>query len=215
MDLDLNYLFNALATNLAYALVVFLGVALIIALLINDRDARVWTVKGSAVFLIVSALIFTFSMGRLQFPAVDVFFGNVWQSGLSLTTAQASQPTVNVQVDVPPATVIVEEGGVPDTATEPKSALTEAPAEEAPEEIIPEPELEEERSIFDLGSVVSDGSFEDGVPYFLYEIQRGDTVYDLSRRFGITQSELRDRNGLRVGDTIRIGRDLKIPIGGE
>ncbi len=214
MDLDLNYAFSALATNFGYALIVFLGVIWIISLLINDRDARVWTIKGSAVFLIVSALILTFSMGRLQFPAVDNFVNNVWQSGLSLTTAQASQysPNVNVQIDVPPPTVITQNIEAAPSALEPADTVEPVEAmDESTAEVISESEAEES-SIFDLGSVVSDGLFEDGVPYFIHEVQSGDTIYNIRHRFGLSEAELLDRNDLDIRRPIIIGQDLKITI---
>lgn len=41
-------------------------------------------------------------------------------------------------------------------------------------------------------------------------VQQGDTLYNISRRFGVTVDQLKQRNGL-VGDMIRVGQQLTIP----
>ena len=73
---------------------------------------------------------------------------------------------------------------------------------------------EPESSVFDLGSntEIVAGVFDDDVPYKLYTIKQGDTIYGLSHDNGVTQSDLLDRNDLRIGDSLRIGRELMIPI---
>lgn len=62
------------------------------------------------------------------------------------------------------------------------------------------------------GGFSIDGYFSDGVPYHLYTIRRGDTLGDVAHEFGITQSELLEANALDTRSTLRIGRDLKIPL---
>ena len=57
-----------------------------------------------------------------------------------------------------------------------------------------------------------DGTFDDGTPYHLYSVRRGDTISEVAHAFGITQSELMDRNGLDIRTSLRIGRDLRIPM---
>lgn len=213
MDLDLNYAICALAKNLGYALVVFLGVVWIISLLVNDRDARGWTIKGSAIILIVSALIFTFSMGSLQFPAFDNFVKNVWESGLSLTAAQAnsSTPNVNIQVDIPeqsPPTIIVQGNDVPISTPEVVDEPTEAVIPDSDSDI----SFSDRAEMFDLGSQV-DGYFSDGTPYFNYEVQPGDTVYSIKEEHNIPEGELTGRNGIDIRRyRIFAGDILKISI---
>jgi len=192
------------------ALVVLVTLAIAIAKAFS-KSSVVGGIVGFAVFLIAILLM---GMGAIDTPltnwASEGISGLIAGSGNNITaSADANSTNINVQVDVPPATVIVEGRGAPNTATEPE--LANEASVETPEEVIPGPE-EEQHSIFDLSSIDPDGTFEDGVGYFLYEIQRGDNIYNLSRRFNITQSDLRDRNDLRVADSIRIGRDLKIPI---
>lgn len=43
-----------------------------------------------------------------------------------------------------------------------------------------------------------------------HTIQSGDTLYNISRRYGVTVDQLRQRNGL-TGDMIRVGQQLIIP----
>ena len=43
----------------------------------------------------------------------------------------------------------------------------------------------------------------------LYEVQKGDTLYSISKRFMISVEDLKDRNGLK-DNTISIGQVLKI-----
>ena len=47
-----------------------------------------------------------------------------------------------------------------------------------------------------------------------YTVQRGDTLFSISRRFGITVDALRSANGI-VGNTISVGQVLVIPEGGD
>lgn len=44
----------------------------------------------------------------------------------------------------------------------------------------------------------------------LYEIKKGDTLWEISRMFGISIEEIREANGLK-GDLIVTGNTLKIP----
>lgn len=216
MDLDLNYAIYALAKNLGYALVVFLGVVWIISLLVNDRNARGWTIKGSAVIIIVSTLIFTFSMGSLQFPAFDNFVKNVWESGLSLTPAQASNspvPNVNIQIDVPeqsPPVIIVQQSddtplSTPEVVSEP---ISEVVIPDSDSDIL----FSDRAEMFDLESQI-DGYFSDGTPYELYMVESGDTVYSIKEDYGIPERELTRRNGIDIRRyRIFAGDILKIPI---
>jgi peptidoglycan DL-endopeptidase LytE len=57
-----------------------------------------------------------------------------------------------------------------------------------------------------------DGNFEDGTPYHKYTIRRGDVVGEVAHAFGVTQSDLMNRNGLDTRSMLRIGRDIKIPL---
>ena len=57
-----------------------------------------------------------------------------------------------------------------------------------------------------------DGHFQDGTPYHLYTIRRGDTISGVSRAFDVTQSELMRLNGIDARSALRIGRDLRIPL---
>jgi peptidoglycan DL-endopeptidase LytE len=57
-----------------------------------------------------------------------------------------------------------------------------------------------------------DGNFEDGKPYHKYTIRRGDVIGEVAHAFGVTQSDLMDRNGLDTRSMLRIGRDIKIPL---
>jgi len=75
----------------------------------------------------------------------------------------------------------------------------------------PEPSSDDPAPVSE-GGLSIDGYFEDGIPYHLYTIRRGDTLGDVAHQFGVTQSDLRDRNGLDSRSTLRIGRDLKIPL---
>ncbi len=75
----------------------------------------------------------------------------------------------------------------------------------------PEPSTPDPREVSE-GTLSTDGCFDDGTPYHLYTVRRGDTISEVAHAFGITQSELINRNGLDLRSTLRIGRDLKIPL---
>jgi len=186
----------------AVALVVLVALAIAIAKAFS-RNSVVGGIVGFAVFL---AAILLLSMGSLDTPVTNwVSEGVSSLAGLvsASDSTSVANPDINIHVEPSPATVIVREVGLAEDV-ESTASISESAGEEAIES--------EGSSIFDLGQIEPDGEFEDGIGYFLYEIQRGDTIYNLSRRFNVTQSDLRDRNGLRVADPIRIGRDLKIPI---
>jgi len=72
------------------------------------------------------------------------------------------------------------------------------------------PDLAQEAALAGKWSI--DGRFEDGKPYHIYTVRRGDTLSEVARAFGVTQSELMARNGLEVRSVLRIGRDLRIPL---
>lgn len=76
---------------------------------------------------------------------------------------------------------------------------------------IPEPSTPDPEEI-ESGGLSTDGHFDDGTPYHLYTVRRGDTLGEVANAFGITQSELMNRNGLDLRSTLRIGRDLRIPM---
>lgn len=46
-----------------------------------------------------------------------------------------------------------------------------------------------------------------------YEVQKGDTLYGIARKFGISLSELLSMNNLDSGETIKVGQKLKIRKG--
>ena len=199
------------------ALVVLVTLAIAIAKAFSGNNI-VGGIVGFAVFLL--AILFM-GMGAIDTPLInwasEGVSGLIAGSGNVAASSSASPADINIQVDVPPTTVIVGEGSTPEAVTvplptEPESVDTaEEISVETSEETVSDAE-DTENSIFDLSSIDPDGEFEDGVEYFLYEIQRGDNIYNLSRRFNITQSDLRERNSLRIADPIRLGRDLKIPI---
>ena len=45
----------------------------------------------------------------------------------------------------------------------------------------------------------------------MYRVQRGDTLYSLSRRFGVPVDALKAANNMRVARSLRAGSDLVIP----
>ncbi|MFH1445317.1 MAG: LysM peptidoglycan-binding domain-containing protein [Nanoarchaeota archaeon] len=194
MQIDLNYVVNAILTNLAYAVALGLVMWGICRLLIKEPEGNYWAPRVMMVIFLISALVFTFSVGRITFPAVDNAVENIF-SGVSTSIASATpHPVVNIQVDTPPPTVVIQKE-------------TSQPVVRESE---PVPETTEGDTSNEKFSV--DGQFEDGTPYHLYTIVRGNTIYSLSRRFGVTQDELMRRNDLRIGTPLRIGRDLRIPI---
>jgi len=76
---------------------------------------------------------------------------------------------------------------------------------------VPEPSTPDPEEI-ESGELSTDGHFDDGTPYHLYTVRRGDTLSEVAHAFGITQSALMNRNGLDLRSTLRIGRDLRIPL---
>jgi len=62
------------------------------------------------------------------------------------------------------------------------------------------------------GGLSVDGTWDDGTPYHIYTIRRGDTLGGVAHSFEVTQSDLMERNGLDIRSILRIGRDLKIPL---
>jgi LysM repeat protein len=57
-----------------------------------------------------------------------------------------------------------------------------------------------------------DGTSEDGTPYHVYTIRRGDTISEVALAFGISQDDLIRWNGLDARTALRIGRDLRVPL---
>ena len=54
------------------------------------------------------------------------------------------------------------------------------------------------------------GEDEDNGAVFYYTVERGDSLYSIARRFGVTVQEIRDANDL-TGDTLSVGQSLIIP----
>ena len=48
--------------------------------------------------------------------------------------------------------------------------------------------------------------------YRIHLVKRGDTLWDLGRRYGTTVAELRRLNGLRPGEMLAVGQALKVPV---
>lgn len=48
-----------------------------------------------------------------------------------------------------------------------------------------------------------------------YEVQGGDTLYSLARRFGTDPKTLAEANGMAVGDPLKVGRRIRLPGGAE
>ena len=44
-----------------------------------------------------------------------------------------------------------------------------------------------------------------------YKVRKGDTLYEIGRRYGVSLEELRQLNGLKGGDYLQPGQELKIP----
>ena len=49
----------------------------------------------------------------------------------------------------------------------------------------------------------------------IHEVKSGDTIWGLSRKYGIKESTLRAANDLKVGSTLKVGQKLKIPASGS
>lgn len=45
----------------------------------------------------------------------------------------------------------------------------------------------------------------------VHRVQRGDTLWTLSRKYGTTVARIREANGLRKSDELRVGQDLVVP----
>ncbi len=48
-----------------------------------------------------------------------------------------------------------------------------------------------------------------------YKVQKGDSFWSISRRFGISMSELASYNGMKLTKPLKYGKTLKIPKGGK
>ncbi len=49
--------------------------------------------------------------------------------------------------------------------------------------------------------------------YFLYEVQRGDTLYGLGQRFGVPWQQIAGANGIRDVTDLKVGKVLLVPRG--
>ncbi len=53
------------------------------------------------------------------------------------------------------------------------------------------------------------------VKYIHYPVQKGDTVYDISRRFDVSIAEITQANRLSDPDSLEVGQKLKVPYRGQ
>jgi len=184
----------------AVALLVIVSLAIVIAKSFA-RSNVVGGIVGFAVFLIAILLL---GMGAIDTPLTNWASEGISNLIAPNQVATAVNPTtINLQVDVPPATVIVEKESTLGPVVEMGDGDMGSVSEDFETDT---------SSIFNLGSITPDGRFEDNVPYFIYEIQSGDTIYNIRNRFGLSEAELLDRNDLDIRRPIIIGQDLKITI---
>jgi len=213
MNLDMHYLISALGANLRYLIVVVPAVMVLFFILVKDKESRSWAIRGACAFLVVSVVAFTVAVGRINFPAFD----NLWENVLSETVwADNSTPiatsTHHAAAIPPPAVALQEEANIGEPEPTP---MADGPV---PEVVPDESETtagpiatELESSVFDLGSSTIAGTFEDDTPYIIHRVASGETIYGLSRQYGVAQSDLLDRNGLRIGDVLHVGTEIRIP----
>ena len=48
-----------------------------------------------------------------------------------------------------------------------------------------------------------------------YKVKKGDTLWDISRMYGVSQAELADYNNMKLTDILPVGKVLRIPPGGH
>jgi len=182
MDSNLSIGYSFLR-NLSFLLLAGILFTVIARLLVKDPAERKGITKGVCAMLILIGGIWFWSVADLRLPSFDqVVAGN----NPSKVATVASVPTTS--------------GG--STKATPKSAAPTPAATSTTGE-------KSFGDIFALGA--GDGQFSDGISYQLYTIQPGDTIYSISKRFGVSQTELAQRNGVNP-EKIVAGKTLKIPM---
>lgn len=138
---------------------------------------------------------------------------------------QASASTQETEVNVEPAEPVVEsESATEATATdnEPLSTDEESPAPppEPIEVVIDEknPESTEAVSTTEATPAESGQEVNAGLTdrrEIQYTIKKGETIYQISRKFGVSAKEILNRNQLTEGDTVKVGQVIVVPVSSE
>jgi energy-coupling factor transporter transmembrane protein EcfT len=184
-DLSIAYIF---VRNLFFLIMAGVLFTIVAKLLVKDPAERRGIVKGVWAALIILGAIGFWSVANLRLPAFDQVAGTV------TGTQHAKAATV--------ASVPAKASG---SITTHKPTPSSSPS-------VTSPRFDSSLFSLDAGKEI-DGQFSDGVGYRLYTIQPGDTVFNISKRFGISQSELASRNGVDLkSPLIKAGETLKIPI---
>jgi len=55
------------------------------------------------------------------------------------------------------------------------------------------------------------GEQESKVEYMIYEVKKGDTLFNLSKKYGVSWETLGELNDLKEPFILKIGKKLKIP----
>jgi len=104
----------------------------------------------------------------------------------------------------------------PDADTAPKSegepaVIMEETEEELIEEgVLPPPELISPEPAAAEGEEVEAPPASETGESLIYTVEKGDTLWSISRHFGVSMQQLQDANGLADPDRISVGQELRI-----
>lgn len=193
-NLSVTNVLYSLIKNILFLLSAWGIIALVISLLVKEPAERKTGVRAAGVVVVVMAFAWFWAVAELGLPAFDQVIDNALAQITTISKTSATTITSPSNPSAPSPSAPPSPSVAP---TAPTAGTSNHP---------------EQDSIFDLGSHPIAGHFSDGVAYWLYTIQPGDTVYNIRHRFGLTEEEICRRNDIDIRRHIIAGRQLKISL---
>ncbi|NPA43667.1 MAG: LysM peptidoglycan-binding domain-containing protein [Chlorobi bacterium] len=101
-----------------------------------------------------------------------------------------------------------------ESATETEEAVAETPQSEAPEVQIPQPAAPQPSETAETPQPAATPAPSEPENYVLHTVQPKETLYAISRKYGVSVEAIKAANALR-DNTLTVGQTLKIPVRGN